>query len=88
MPSFNYICPDCKAEWLDIVPSSESPSSCKCGGRGERQFTPTRNILIPAWMKAGGEDSEHSRWVKSDKVQQGLKDGTYAPMSEVVSGHV
>jgi|GEM_PF-4570323 len=83
MPSFDYKCPDCKHEWTDIVPSADSPSVCeRCGVRGVRQFSPTSNIVIPAWMKAGSDDG-HREWVKSDAVQQGLRDGTYAPMSEV-----
>ena len=51
-------------------------------GARVRQFSPTSNIVIPAWMKAGSDDG-HREWVKSDAVQQGLRDGTYAPMSEV-----
>lgn len=84
MPRFTYTCAECGA-YDDIVPTAESPSECpKCGAVGHREFSPTSNILIPAWMKAGADES-HSRWVNSPEVQQGLKDGTYARYADVHS---
>ncbi len=83
MPSFDFKCGACGCIWVDLVPRMDSLSVCeRCGVRGVRQFSPTSNIVIPAWMKAGSDDG-HREWVKSDAVQQGLRDGTYVPMSEV-----
>lgn len=85
MPKFDYSCGSC-GSYEDIVTSSESVSLCpRCGRESQRQFSPTRNIIVPEYMKAGATTDDHKRWLQSDDTKKQINDGTLIPYSEFVS---
>lgn len=69
MPVFTFTCPGC-GEFEDLAPSGCESSPCpECGKPSSRQFSPTENIHIPAYMSAlnSGSADRQAAYLASDR---------------------
>lgn len=78
MPIFRYECSFCGA--FEDLSDGENHAECpRCGEMASRTFTPTKNVIVPEYMKAENSDSDaarrHRAWVNSPEVQADLKSG-------------
>lgn len=74
MPTYDFKCRECGLVFEDVAPMSVSAVPCEwCMGESDKQFSPNRNIFIPAyfglpagWNNAGSSTGEP--WSRSSSI--------------------
>lgn len=78
MPIFDFECPECRRKFSDIVPQGVNESTCPgCSGTASRQFSPTMNLKMAAWMTHEAEDinARQKAYMETDEFKEGVKSG-------------